>query len=471
MGRILRPDMTLEKVEEEGYVLLRRRDGAERRGPAFRLHPVQGLIFALLDGQRRRDEVATIVAAVFDRSPEEAETIVGTVFDRYRQFLVEAPPGARREGVPEPEELLFPTDYDFTRIREAAPVAMLWVVTECCSKRCRYCYKDATFIGDGPATDLALGFERMRQLLAEAADIGVGSLVLSGGEPFLRPDLIDLISVAVELGIEVIPITKARLVGETMERLAATGLERLHVSLDSHRPEMVDFLTGVDGAFDDITATLGAAAEHGVRAVLRPVLTSFNVRHLVELVELADGLGVREYIIDIYGESCGRHEDVFYISDEDYRWLRDARDELAERYPDAGLELKFEKPEIFDKVGVGRGCVEGAKGLTFLPDGRVTKCEHWRFGDELTYGDLRTQSILEVWESEALQRINGAPQASFAGTPCYRCKRFEACSEHRGRCALSALLEHGTYRAPDVYCPIGAFERRSQEDRRHETCA
>lgn len=470
MGFILRPDMELVAREEEGCAVLAKRQAGDRPSPVFRLHPLQGLVLSLLDGERSRDELVEIFENVFERPGEQAALVVDQVFDRYRQFLV-APNGASpAEPGPDPAAFLFSTSRDFTAIREPAPVGMLWVVTECCTKRCRYCYKDAEFVAEGCATDLALSFERVAELVTEAAEIGVTSVVLSGGEPFLRPDLVDIIGLLVGHGIEVIPITKQRIVGERMRALAATGLERLHVSLDSHRPETVDFLTGVPGSFEQITDTLRAAVEHGVRPVLRPVLTSYNIRHLEELVALTHALGVREYIIDIYGESCGRHEAIFGISAEDYAWLRRVHGELVERYPEAELGLKFDKPAAVDKPEL-RGCVEGAKGMTFLPDGQVTKCEHWRFGPELTYGDLKTQSILEVWNSEALAEINWADRDAFAASPCHRCKRLEECHYHRGRCSLTALLEYGTACAPDVHCPIGAHQRRAKEVKSHETRA
>jgi MoaA/NifB/PqqE/SkfB family radical SAM enzyme len=415
------------------------------------------MVLALFDGTRSAEDIAGIVAAVFDRTIDEARNLLDSVSKRYCQFLVEGQANGANANA-DPVELVFPTQYDFRDIREPAPMALLWVVTECCNKKCSYCYKDAQFVSDDCATDLALPAARVAELIAEAAEIGVTTWVLSGGEPFLRPDLIDLIRDMVDHGIEVVPITKARISGERMKALVRSGVQSLHVSLDSHRPETVDRLTGIPGAFDQIVATLRAAAHHGLPVVLRPVLTSFNVRDFEGLMELASELKVAEVLVDLYGESCGRHDPSFEVSPEDYRWLRQTSVELAGRFQQTRTEFKFDRPALIAEKA-GRGCVEGSRGMTFLPDGKVTKCEHWRFGEELTYGDLRTQSIMEVWESDRIARINRAPVEAYAGTVCGRCKKLMECNQRRGRCSLTAMLEYQTPFAPDAYCPIGAFKK------------
>ncbi|HXH40132.1 MAG TPA: radical SAM protein [Thermoanaerobaculia bacterium] len=459
MALTLRNGIVLQKSEPEGCVLLYDREPSYYPAPVFRLHPLHAMVLALFDGTKSIDDVAGIVAGVFDRQPEQGRQLLDALLKRYRQFLAEAPDSGAA-GAVDPAALLFPVRMHSGELREPAPMALFWVVTECCTKKCLYCYKDARFVAYGGAGDMTISTARMVELIGEAADIGVTTVVLSGGEPFLRPDLFELIGVMTGRGIDVVPITKERITGERMHALARSGAQALHVSLDSHRPGSVDFLTGVNGAFDGMVATLAAAAEHGVPVVLRPLLTSVNVRDFDGVVELADAYGVTRILADFYGSSCGRHDAAFAITADDERWVRETCAELHERFPRIAIELKADHRGVSGDV-VRKGCVEGLRGMTFLPDGRVTKCEHWRFGEELIYGDLRTQSIMEVWQSERITEITGAPRPAYERTVCGRCKQFTECNERRGRCTMSTLLEHGTPFAPDVYCPIGAFKKRS----------
>lgn len=485
MSWALRHEVHLEARPTEGRVLLYPRgktDGGptdgKHRAPIFPLHPLQAVTLTLLDGKREPAEIVGLLSDLLDSPQDLMARLVDTTLDRYRLFLTDAagtdpilmdtapmeagePVGEGRATARNPAEYLFaapPDSPHFGKLQEPAPAVLLWVVTEYCNKRCRYCYKDAVFTGRETTPDSTLRGERVSELAEEAAALGVTELVLSGGEPFLRPDLPELIAHFLTLGIEVIPITKARILGDRMARLAAARLRTLHVSLDSWRPETVDFLTGVDGAFEGMVDTLRAAAEHGVAVSLRPVMTRYNLQDLPGLAELGHSLGVRRFIVDTYGTGCGRHEEGLLLEDGDFPWLRQTVEALGERFEDSTFELRQDVPQSLDPGE--RGCKEGLQSLTFLPDGRVTKCEHWS-GDEVIYGDLKTQSLLEVWQSKALQDILAPSRQRCEGTPCARCKKYERCNAWRGRCSLSALQSRGTLGAPDCYCPIGAFGKGS----------
>jgi uncharacterized radical SAM superfamily Fe-S cluster-containing enzyme len=212
--------MRLEPRKSDGYVALRRDDPRQPDSLVFRLHPYQGMTLALFDGRCTTDEVIDIVNSVIHRSRDSVRRLVATVMQRYRQFLVEARPetnGARaRVPAIDPVECLFPTTFNFRYIRDAAPSALLWVVTEYCDKKCRYCFMNAIYTETNRTPDIDLPFSRMRELIEEAASIGVQRIVLSGGEPFLRSDLVDIIGLLVANRIDVIPITKHRIVGDRM---------------------------------------------------------------------------------------------------------------------------------------------------------------------------------------------------------------------------------------------------------------
>lgn len=463
----LRPDMCLEPRRTEGYVALynkARTPGAS--DVLFRLHPYQGMALALFDGRRTTDEIFGVVNAVLERSTQDARWLVDSLLRRYRQFLVEGPSSERTESAgPDPADCFFPTSYNFRYLREAAPVALRWVVTEYCDKKCRYCFMNAIYTDNEATPDTALSFERVCEIIDEAARIGVHKMILSGGEPFLRPDLIDVIGVLVDHRIDVIPITKYRFGKTRIKQLAATGVGELHVSLDSHNPQIVADLTGIPDAFDQMVETIRLAVENGLDVVMRPVLAEQNVRDMEELIRLARDLHVKEVLFSKYGQTAGRHEDALLLTPPAKQWLEEQWPILQERYQTDTLALIIDGPGGEND----EGCVEGLKSLTFLPNGLATKCEHWRFDDQLIFGDLRHQSLMEAWNSDRLEQILAPGREAYAGTICHHCKNLPHCDYIRGRCSVSALMVHGSPYAPDLHCPIGAYEpllpgekRRSQ---------
>lgn len=468
MALTLRPEMVLEPHPEEGLVRLYRPQstGGRPEDPVFELHPVQGMILGMLDGRRGAEEVARVISESCNATPRAVLKAVNAVTGRFRQLLVEASGINAEAGRPvlRPEDFDFETSIDLRVRREAAPVALMWVVTESCNRRCRYCFRDSG--PDSIATEAvqALTLERFDELSAEAARIGVVNLVLTGGEPVLRPDLFDIIELFTSRGVEVLLTTKARIEAEAMRQLARSPLSVLHLSLDSADPSIVDFLTDTPGAFADITTTLRLAAEHGVRVVLRPVMTAMSYKGFPELVSFASEHGVREIVVDLYGESCGRHDERFLLTRAEGAWLDRTVAEVAQQRPEVAISYRTQA--AMNARPSERGCVEGARGLTFMPDGTVTRCEHWTASDALVYGDLRVQSIMQAWTSDALRRINRPPQELFQGTACFDCAELERCIFHRGRCLVSCLEGYGSLYAPDSYCPIGAHERKGPSRRR-----
>jgi cyclic pyranopterin phosphate synthase len=137
-------------------------------------------------------------------------------------------------------------------------------VTDRCNLRCVYCMPEAGL----PWIDKRsiLSFAEIEQIARAAASVGVRSLRLTGGEPLVRPDLHLLVArlAAIE-GIEDIALsTNALLLAEQVEQLAAAGLRRVNISLDTlqadrferiaRRPGLERVLAGIDAA---IAAGLG----------------------------------------------------------------------------------------------------------------------------------------------------------------------------------------------------------------------
>ena len=118
----------------------------------------------------------------------------------------------------------------------------LFEVTNACNLHCKHCYKMP--LG---GNDLTLG--QIKYILEKISDFGIKRLLLTGGEPFLRNDLFEIIDYAVECNIEDIEINTngtllddATIINEIKERLDT--IIGLPVSIDGARSETHDFIRG-----------------------------------------------------------------------------------------------------------------------------------------------------------------------------------------------------------------------------------
>lgn len=157
-------------------------------------------------------------------------------------------------------------------------------VTDRCNIRCRYCMPlDVTFM---PREEL-LSFEEIERVVAVAAGLGVRSVRLTGGEPLVRRDLAALIErlVAVRGIDEVALTTNGVLLEEQAAALAAAGLSRLNVSLDSLREEAFREIARSEG----LSRVLAGLSEAKRAGLTRIRLNAVSIRGLseVDIVPLA----------------------------------------------------------------------------------------------------------------------------------------------------------------------------------------
>jgi radical SAM protein with 4Fe4S-binding SPASM domain len=119
-------------------------------------------------------------------------------------------------------------------------------------------------------------------------------VVLSGGDPAQRPDLVDLVTHAARLGLRVAltPATTARVTPALLRRLKSAGLARIAVSLDGPTPEIHDAFRGVDGSYREALRILKDAQAEGLSTQVNTVFSNHNLADFDRLGVLMSELGI-----------------------------------------------------------------------------------------------------------------------------------------------------------------------------------
>ncbi len=160
-------------------------------------------------------------------------------------------------------------------------------LTDRCNLRCVYCVPSG-YAGVRPRRE-PLRDDELLLLVRAAAELGVRKLRLTGGEPTLRPGLVDLVrELAAIAGLEDIGMTTNGLLLEPLAApLAAAGLRRVNVSLDTTDPEKFRRITG-GGRLERVLAGIAAAEAAGLVPVKlnTVVVRGFNDDDVVSLAAL-----------------------------------------------------------------------------------------------------------------------------------------------------------------------------------------
>jgi len=164
-----------------------------------------------------------------------------------------------------------------------APRNVYWETTIACSLSCQHCRAEAIKQRDPEELTTEEGF----RLIDDVHELG-SLLVLTGGDPLERPDLVELVEYArsLHVPVAVTPSTTPTLKRETVARLHELGITALGVSLDGPTPEVHDAFRGISGTFAHSQAALGWAREFGVPVQINTTVTQFTRPHLAELYEV-----------------------------------------------------------------------------------------------------------------------------------------------------------------------------------------
>lgn len=174
---------------------------------------------------------------------------------------------------------------------------MIWEVTRACELACRHCRAEAI-----PSRDLGeLATSEGVALVRDVAAFGTPPplLVLTGGDPFLHPDLDELVRAAADLGLHV-SVSPSGTPSVTRERLAslrAAGAASLSLSIDGSTPAVHDGFRGVAGVFGWTLAAARTARELGFRLQVNTTATPHDVWDLPAILALVRQLGAATWSV------------------------------------------------------------------------------------------------------------------------------------------------------------------------------
>lgn len=167
------------------------------------------------------------------------------------------------------------------------PFIVIWEVTRACGLACAHCRADAVH----HRSPLELDTDEGRALLDGIASFGRPRpiVVLTGGDPFERPDLAALVAhgTAAGLSMALAPSVTSRLTRDVLAELRAAGAHAVSLSLDGASALTHDGIRGVPGVFAATLEAAGDVRDLGFRLQLNTTVTARNVHELPAVLRLA----------------------------------------------------------------------------------------------------------------------------------------------------------------------------------------
>lgn len=308
------------------------------------------------------------------------------------------------------------------------PRLIFWELTTGCNLRCIHCRASATDLASPDDLDTRASMALIDQFAQYAPLI----LVLSGGEPLFRKDVLLLARYARDKALKVALATNGTLVTPWLARqIVDAGIVRVAMSLDGADAQTHDLFRGMPGSFERMMAGFGYLKELGMSMQLNTTIARHNAHQLPAIYDLVLGLGadaLHTFLLVPVG--CGvqiaeqqmvppeQYEQIlhwFYEREKEGRielkatcaphYFRVRRQRQVEEKKAGHLSVIQPRPNGHpahgipsrhpDLAAVTRGCLAGS-GVCFVSHkGEVFPCGYL----PVRAGDLRTQRFAEVWET------------------------------------------------------------------------
>jgi AdoMet-dependent heme synthase len=334
-----------------------------------------------------------------------------------------------------------------------------WHITERCNLRCRHCYQQERKPAELPLDSIMDIIEEASGMIWDWEDAyGIKlsmSYNISGGEPFLRRDIFEILEEIAWKGADIYILSNGTVIDKDLaQRLAGIGIKGVQVSVEG--PEAIHEEIRGEGSFLAAVGGVKNLVDAGVPVTLNATLSSLNAGHFMDMITLSKSLGVQRLGFSRlvpYGRGEAMLDKMIGMEEIKNLYgkifaLEAAPLKIITGDPVASQLTSLENDEDMGNVAAG-GCAAGVSGLTILSDGTITPCRRLN----IPMGNVKTDSLREVWAtSPVLEHLRD--RNKYQGK-CGACKRWANCRGCRAIAyAYSKAKGQENYLADDPQCFI-----------------
>lgn len=312
------------------------------------------------------------------------------------------------------------------------PLTVAVEITQKCNLRCKYCC-----VGEPNSRDLSIS--DWKRIFEEFVDNKVLNVEITGGEPFLRKDLFELLDVIkdkCQFSIKTNGILITEEIAVQLKRYK--NLRGVGISLDGPVSEVHDVTRG-ENTFNKVMLGIQKLREQQILFGLMVTVNKYNCNNLEEMVIKAKEIGAKNITINrpMY-VGRGKTAECFDFTVEQLRDIAFKLEKIKSKNPNYVItgewELLAEIHKLKNKIDAGiqnedvvckKGCTLGVGSLFIRSNGDITPCP---FLERPICGNLLESTLYDVWnKSEVLQDIRKKNEKAYENDCKVSCDYKKIC--------------------------------------------
>lgn len=337
------------------------------------------------------------------------------------------------------------------------PRMIAWETTRACNLACVHCRASAIDeVDEGEWTT-----EEAHRLIDDITSFADPVIILTGGEPLLRPDIFDIASYGSQKGLRMVMGTNGTLITpEVATKMKDAGIKRATVSLDGAAKESHEAFRKVQGCYDLAIQGIRNLQAADIGTQVNTTITKRNLHDLDAMLDTVKEIGIDAWhIFLLVPTGRGKEIEADEIPPEEYEnvlnWFYDKKKELdislkatcaphyyrimRERAKEEGVKVTYETHGL---DAVTRGCL-GGTGFCFISNvGEVYPCGYL----PALAGNVRKTSFKDIWFNSEV--FNDLRDVSKLKGKCGECEYRRVC----GGCRARAFAQTGDYLDEEPYC-------------------
>lgn len=327
----------------------------------------------------------------------------------------------------------------------SAPETVFLELTKKCNLRCKHCFNES-----GIQEQHELRFDEIKMLIDDLVRIGVFTIKITGGEPFCRQDILEILSYLESKPINYIVFSNGTNITENDIQKLKTfkHLLKIRISIDGNR-DTNDSIRG-NGSFDKAMKTIKQLCDNKIPCEINYTITSKNYK---QIIDLASSLKENNILCNInigMVKIAGRAKN----KDEEYYFTKDNIANAIEYIKRQLHDIKCVKPyyllePIYYKLfGDSFGCPGARLTTTIKCTGEVYPCGLLSGYESFLCGNIRDIDFQEIWNNDKMNAFRHIPEQ----IKCKSCNYYlKSCT---GACRGNALNYHNDICGEDINCLV-----------------